>query len=180
MTIFVRINLHYNFNKYLNMREINLSTKIAVYPLEECNELEKKLIAAAKHATEKSYAPYSNFKVGAALLLENGEIITGNNQENAAYPSGLCAERVAIFYANSKYPDQKVVAIAIAAWTNNIFTDNAITPCGAFRQVLLETDNRFGSPMRILMYSEEAVYIVNSIKDLILLSFGDKQLKASK
>ena len=102
------------------MREINLSTKIAVYPLEECNELEKKLIAAAKHATEKSYAPYSNFKVGAALLLENGEIITGNNQENAAYPSGLCAERVAIFYANSKYPDQKVVAIAIAAWTNNI------------------------------------------------------------
>jgi cytidine deaminase len=162
------------------MREINLSTKIAVYPLEECNELEKKLIAAAKHATEKSYAPYSNFKVGAALLLENGEIITGNNQENAAYPSGLCAERVAIFYANSKYPDQKVVAIAIAAWTNNIFTDNAITPCGACRQALLETENRFGSPMRILMYSEEAVYIVNSIKDLLPLSFGDEQLKASK
>ena len=162
------------------MREINLSTKIAVYPLEECNELEKKLIAAAKHATEKSYAPYSNFKVGAALLLENGEIITGNNQENAAYPSGLCAERVAIFYANSKYPDQKVVAIAIAAYANNTFTKDAITPCGGCRQVLLEAENRFGTPMRILMCSEESVYVVNSIKDLLPLSFGEEQLKASE
>lgn len=162
------------------MREINLSTKIAVYPLEECSEIEKKLIAAAKHATEKSYAPYSNFKVGAALLLENGEIIAGNNQENAAYPSGLCAERVAIFYANSKYPDQKIEAIAIAAWTNNTFTKDAITPCGGCRQVLLEAENRFSTPMRILMYSEEEVYVVNSIKSLLPLSFGDEQLKASK
>ena len=117
------------------MREINLSTKITVYPLEECSEIEKKLINAAKHATEKSYAPYSNFKVGAALLLENGEIITGNNQENAAYPSGLCAERVATFYANSVYPNEKVVAIAIAAWSNGKFTDDVITPCGGCRQV---------------------------------------------
>ena len=162
------------------MREINLSTKIAVYPLEECSDSEKKLIAAAKHATEQSYAPYSNFKVGAALLLKNGEIITGNNQENAAYPSGLCAERVAIFYANSKFPNQNIVAIAIAASTKNIFTKEAITPCGGCRQVLLEAENRFGTPMRILMYSEESVYIVNSIKDLLPLSFGDEQLKASE
>ncbi len=162
------------------MREINLSTKIAVYPLDECSDLEKKLIAAAKHATEKAYTPYSNFKVGAALLLENGEIITGNNQENAAYPSGLCAERVAIFYANSIYPDQKVVAIAIAAYANNKFTKDAITPCGGCRQVLLEAENRFGTPMRILMCSEESVYVVNSIKDLLPLSFGEEQLKASK
>ena len=162
------------------MREINLSTKIAVYPLEECSDIEKKLIAAAKHATEKSYAPYSNFKVGAALLLENGEIVTGNNQENAAYPSGLCAERVAIFYANSVYPDQKIEAIAIAAWTNNTFTKDAITPCGGCRQVLLEAENRFSAPMRILMYSEEGNYVVNTIKHLLPLSFGDEQLKASK
>ncbi|HHX31214.1 MAG TPA: cytidine deaminase [Bacteroidales bacterium] len=162
------------------MREINLTTKIAVYPLEECSDLEKKLIVAAKHATEKSYAPYSNFKVGAALLLENGEIITGNNQENAAYPSGLCAERVAIFYANSVYPDQKIVAIAIAAWANNTFTKDAITPCGGCRQVLLEAESRFSSPMRILMYSDEGIYVVNSIKSLLPLSFGDEQLKASK
>lgn len=162
------------------MREINLTTKIAVYPLEECTDIEKKLVDAAKHATEKSYAPYSNFKVGAALLLENGEIVTGNNQENAAYPSGLCAERVATFYANSLYPEQKIVAIAIAAWTNNKFTKDVITPCGGCRQVLLEAENRFGSPMRILMYSEESVYVVNSIKDLLPLSFGDEKLKASK
>jgi cytidine deaminase len=162
------------------MREINLSTKIAVYPLEECSDIEKKLIAAAKHATEKSYAPYSNFKVGAALLLENGEIVTGNNQENAAYPSGLCAERVAIFYANSVYPDQKIEAIAIAAWANNTFTKDAITPCGGCRQVLLEAENRFSAPMRILMYSEEGIYVVNTIKTLLPLSFGDEQLKASK
>lgn len=162
------------------MREINLSTKIAVYPLAECSDIEKKLIAAAKHATEKSYAPYSNFKVGAALLLENGEIVTGNNQENAAYPSGLCAERVAIFYANSVYPDQKIEAIAIAAWANNTFTKDAITPCGGCRQVLLEAENRFSAPMRILMYSEEGIYVVNTIKTLLPLSFGDEQLKASK
>ena len=162
------------------MREINLSTKIAVYPLAECSDIEKKLIAAAKHATEKSYAPYSNFKVGAALLLENGEIITGNNQENAAYPSGLCAERVAVFYANSVYPDQKIEAIAIAAWANNTFTKDAITPCGGCRQVLLEAENRFSAPMRILMYSEEGIYVVNTIKTLLPLSFGDEKLKASK
>lgn len=162
------------------MREINLSTKIAVYPLAECSDIEKKLIAAAKHATEKSYAPYSNFKVGAALLLKNGEIITGNNQENAAYPSGLCAERVAVFYANSVYPDQKIEAIAIAAWANNTFTKDAITPCGGCRQVLLEAENRFSAPMRILMYSEEGIYVVNTIKTLLPLSFGDEQLKESK
>ena len=160
------------------MREINLSTKITVYPLEECSEIEKKLISAAKHATEKSYAPYSNFKVGAALLLENGEIISGNNQENAAYPSGLCAERVATFYANSVYPNDKVVAIAIAAWSNGKFTDDVITPCGGCRQVLLETENRFNSPMRVLMYGGESVYAVNSIKDLLPLHFGDVKLKA--
>lgn len=159
------------------MREINLTTKIAVYPLEECSDIEKKLIDAAKHATEKSYAPYSNFKVGCALLLENGEIITGNNQENAAYPSGLCAERVATFYANSHYPNEKVVKIAIAAWSNGKFTKDVITPCGSCRQVLLETENRFNSSMRILMYAQDCVYIVNSIKDLLPLHFGDEKLK---
>lgn len=159
------------------MREINLTTKIAVYPLEECSDIEKKLIDAAKHATEKSYAPYSNFKVGCALLLENGKIITGNNQENAAYPSGLCAERVATFYANSHYPNEKVVKIAIAAWSNGKFTKDVITPCGSCRQVLLETENRFNSSMRILMYAQDCVYIVNSIKDLLPLHFGDEKLK---
>lgn len=110
-------------------------------------------------------------------MLENGEIITGNNQENAAYPSGLCAERTVTFFANANYPDQKIKTIAIAAWSNGKFTKDPITPCGGCRQVLLETENRFKSPMRILMCSEDSVYVLNSVKDLLPLSFGDESLK---
>ncbi len=159
------------------VKEINLSTKIAVYPLEDCTETEKKLIEAAKKATEKAYAPYSGFSVGAALLLENGEIVSGNNQENAAYPSGLCAERTTVFYANANFPEEKVIAIAIAANHKGSFTEDVITPCGACRQVLLETENRFHSPMKVLMYSEKGVYVMESIRDLLPLSFGDEMLK---
>ena len=129
------------------MKEINLVTKIAVYPLAECSEIEKKLIEAAKEATKKAYAPYSGFKVGAAVLLENGEIISGNNQENAAYPSGLCAERTTVFFANATFPNQKIEALAVAAWHKDRFTNEVITPCGGCRQVLLETENRFNAPM---------------------------------
>lgn len=159
------------------MKEIKLSTKIAVYPIDECSEIEKKLIVEAKNATKNSYAPYSDFKVGAAALLANGEIVTGNNQENAAYPSGLCAERATVFYANGKYPDQKIEAIAITAWSKGHFTKDVITPCGGCRQVILESENRFNSPIRLLMCSDETVYIVDSIKDILPLSFGDEMLK---
>jgi len=160
------------------MKEINLTTKIGVYLIEECSEVEKKLIEAAKNATKNAYAPYSEFRVGAAVLLQNGKIVSGNNQENAAYPSGLCAERTTIFFSNASFPDQKIEAIAIAAYYNGRFTNDAVTPCGACRQVLLETENRFKSPIKVLMYSNEAVYTVNSIKDLLPLSFGDKLLKS--
>ncbi|ULB34397.1 MULTISPECIES: cytidine deaminase [Proteiniphilum] len=160
------------------MKEINLTTKIGVYLIEECSEVEKKLIEAAKNATKNAYAPYSEFRVGAAVLLQNGKIVSGNNQENAAYPSGLCAERTTIFFSNASFPDQKIEAIAIAAYYNGRFTNDAVTPCGACRQVLLETENRFKSPIKVLMYSNEAVYTVNSIKDLLPLSFGDRLLKS--
>lgn len=159
------------------MREIKLTTKIAVYPIAECSEMEKKLIEAAKEATKKAYAPYSGFKVGAAVLLGNGEIIAGNNQENAAYPSGLCAERVTIFFANATYPDQRIEAIAVAAYHNGGFTDDVITPCGGCRQVLLETENRFNRAIKILLYGNESVYMFKSAKDLLPFSFGDKMLK---
>lgn len=159
------------------MKEINLTTKIRVYLLDECSEIEKKLIDAAKSATKNAYAIYSEFRVGAALLLENGEIITGNNQENAAYPSGICAERTAVFFANANHPDQKAMAIAVAAYHKGRFTKDVITPCGACRQVLLEVENRYKTPMKILMYSDEGVYVVDSIKDLLPLSFGDEMLK---
>ena len=159
------------------MKEINLTTKITVYHIDECSDIEKKLIEAAKSATKNAYVPYSGFKVGAAVLLENGEIISGNNQENAAYPSGLCAERTVVFFTNATYPDQKINAIAVAAFHKGKFTKDVITPCGACRQVLLETENRFNSPMKIMMYSEEGVYVLDSIKDILPLSFGDEMLK---
>ena len=159
------------------MKEINLTTKISVYLLEECTETEKKLIEAAKQATKNAYARYSNFKVGAALLLENGEVITGNNQENAAYPSGTCAERTAVFFANANYPDQTIIAIAVAAYHNGGFTQDVVTPCGSCRQVLLEAENRYNTPVKILMYSDNKVYVANSIKSLLPLSFGDEMLK---
>lgn len=159
------------------MKEINLNTKIAVYPIEECSEIEKKLIDAAKSATKRAYAPYSHFHVGAAVLLENGEIVSGNNQENAAYPSGLCAERTTLFFANAAHPDQRIIALAIAAFYKGKFTDDAITPCGACRQVMLEAENRFGLPIKVLMYSEKSVYVSDSVKALLPLSFGDEMLK---
>lgn len=159
------------------MKEINLTTKISVYLLDECSETEKKLIDAAKRATQSAYVPYSDFRVGAAVLLENGKIISGNNQENAAYPSGLCAERTAVFFANANYPDQKITALAIAAYHKGRFTREVITPCGACRQVLLEVENRYGAPMKILMYSEEGIFVAKSIKDILPLSFGNDMLK---
>lgn len=154
-----------------------LATKITVYRLEECSDTEKKLIEAAKKATQQAYVPYSKFHVGAAVLLENGEIISGNNQENAAYPSGLCAERTTVFFVNANYPDQKITAIAIAAFYKGKFTKDVITPCGACRQVLLEVENRFETPMKVLMYSEDGIYVTESIKDLLPLSFGDTMLE---
>lgn len=159
------------------MKEINLTTKISVYPLEECSEIEKKLISDAKKATQSAYAPYSEFRVGVAILLENGQTVIGNNQENAAYPSGLCAERTAMFFANANYPDQKIEAIAIAAFHKGEFTNEVTAPCGACRQVLLEVENRFKKPFKILMYCQKGVYTVNSIRDLLPMSFGEEMLR---
>ena len=159
------------------MKEINLTTKIRVYSLGECTEIEKNLIEAAKKATFDAYAPYSCFKVGAAVLLNNGEIITGNNQENAAYPSGLCAERTAMFFANANFPHEKVLMLAIAAQNKGEFVNEVVSPCGACRQVLLETENRFGVPMKILLCGGNHVYVVDSAKDLLPLSFGEEMLK---
>ncbi|MDD3787535.1 MAG: cytidine deaminase [Petrimonas sp.] len=158
------------------MKEINLTAKISVYRLEECSEIEKKLIEAAKKATQQAYAPYSHFRVGAAVLLENGVIVSGNNQENAAFPSSLCAERTTVFFVNANHPDQKIMTIAIAAFHNGAFTKEVITPCGACRQVLLEVENRFNTPMKVMMYSEDGIYVADSIKDLLPMSFGDNML----
>ena len=153
------------------MKELEIITKVIISSYKELCPEEKELVEAAKASSQNAYAPYSKFKVGAAILLENGEIISGNNQENIAYPSGLCAERVAVFYANAKFPDTKIKTIAVAAYFQNDYT-NQISPCGSCRQVLQETENRYKSPIRILLYGRNEVYIVESAKDLMPLSFS--------
>ena len=145
---------------------------------EELSEQDRQLIESAKQATQQSYAPYSQFHVGAAVLLEDGTTITGTNQENAAYPSGLCAERTALFYASSAHPDKAIVALAIAAYTKGEFTNKPISPCGACRQVMLEIEQRHACPIRILLYGTEAVYIIEGgVRELLPLTFGASFLK---
>ena len=164
--------LHLHTNQGLNtMKEIKLEINIEARKYNELTEEDRKLVDAACTATQRSYAPYSHFSVGAAALLNNGTIVTGTNQENAAYPSGLCAERTTLFYANSQYPDQPVNTLAIAARTEKDFIETPIPPCGACRQVILETEKRYGQPIRILLYGRECIYEVKSIGDLLPLSF---------
>ena len=160
------------------MKKIKLEIEIDTCTYKELNEEDRQLIDQAKLATTRSYAPYSHFSVGAAALLENNVIVTGTNQENAAYPSGLCAERTTLFYANSQYPDQAVKTLAIAARTENGFLETPIPPCGSCRQVLMETEQRFNHPMRILLYGEKEIFIIHGTKDLLPLSFGSEFLDA--
>lgn len=135
------------------------------------------LVSRAKEMCASSYAPYSGFSVGAAVLLNNGEIISGSNQENAAYPSGTCAERCTMFYANARYPDAAPLAIAIAAKNETgLFTPTPITPCGACRQVLIETQHRYKCPIRVLLYGEKFTYCLNSVSDLLPFQFDSDAL----
>lgn len=153
------------------MKKLTLTSIIKVAQYDELTTDDRELLDAAKEMTSHSYAPYSNFHVGAAVRLGNGMIVTGSNQENAAYPSGLCAERTTLFFANSQYPDQPVKALAIAARTNGEFTDSPCPPCGACRQVIKETEDRYNQPMRILLYGKKAIYLIESIKDILPLQF---------
>lgn len=159
------------------MKDLIIESVIKVYQVDELSQADQALLLAAKEATTRSYAPYSHFAVGAALLLKDGTVVTGTNQENAAYPSGLCAERTALFYANSQYPDQPVLTLAIAARTERDFIEIPIPPCGACRQVMLETENRYRQPIRILLYGKEAIYEVKRVGDLLPLSFDASSME---
>lgn len=162
------------------MKNINISAKITICRYNELNGIEKTLVDKAKEVALKAYTPYSKFNVGAAILLDNNEIVCGNNQENAAYPSGTCAERTALFYANATYPEAAVNTIAIAAHTQGDYIDDPITPCGACRQVIVEAQNRYRSPIRLILYGEREIYIIDKITDLLPLSFGSDNLKVDK
>ena len=153
------------------MKRKKIEIDIQSFTYEELNTSDRQLIDKARKTNEHSYAPYSHFYVGAAVLLDNGEIICGSNQENAASPSGTCAERTTIFYAHSKYPDAKFEKLAIAAWQNGDFIKNPVTPCGACRQAILEYEKLGGTPIKIYLYGKDKVYVVNGVKDLLPLQF---------
>lgn len=159
------------------MKTINLNIAIRHCQLDELTDADRELIDHAMKATDNAYAEYSHFYVGAALRLANGRIVIGANQENAAFPSGLCAERTAVFSAQANFPDQSIETLALVARNDNGLIDNPVTPCGACRQVLLGVEERYGRPMRILMYGKSGVYIVGSVKDLLPLSFVDSSMK---
>ena len=153
------------------MKEKEIISKVRIYDYEELTDADRELIDKAKDATQTSYAPFSKFCVGAAARLSDGTIVTGSNQENAAFPSSLCAERTALFYANARYPEKSVEELAIAAYAHGTFLKSPIPPCGACRQVILGVEERYGRPIRILLFGEEGTYVGDSIKALLPLQF---------
>jgi len=156
------------------MNKVEIITTTYEYnSIQELNEDEQVLINKSKEAVKNAYAPYSKFNVGAAVLLENGIIITGTNQENAAYPSGLCAERVAIFYANSQYPNVAIKSIAVTAFANNKFIETPLPPCGSCRQVIVESETRFNKPIKIYLVSQTKITVIEDAKALLPLNFDE-------
>lgn len=159
------------------MKELSLSITYRLYLPNELSAADAELVEAARQATYRSYAPYSHFSVGAAVRLSDGTLLSGSNQENAAYPSGLCAERTTLFYANSRYPELAVSTLAIAArGTDGAFLAQPISPCGACRQVMLEVQNRHHQPLRILLYGTEGIYEINRVEGLLPFSFDESFL----
>lgn len=160
----------------------NITIQYQEYQAEESlAKPEQVLLKNAENALGSAYAPYSEFKVGAAVLLDNKEVVCGSNQENAAYPSGLCAERVTLFHAKSKYPDAIIEAIAITASTGNFEINHPITPCGACRQVIAEVESRQNKEIRIIMKGKTGpTYVVDGIRNLLPLMFKEENLKRSK
>ena len=132
---------------------------------------DRELITLAQEASKAAYAPYSKFNVGAAVLFEDGVIVKGANQENAAYPSGLCAERTALFYASASRPDKAMVAIAIAAGQNGQLCEMPATPCGACRQVMAQYQLKSGLPMRVLLVGAHKIWRFEKVDDLLPLIF---------
>ena len=149
-----------------------IQSKVRVCTFDELPVEDREVVDAARRATANSYAIYSHFNVGAAVRLDDGTIVCGTNQENAAYPSGLCAERTTLFWANSQYPDKSVTLLAIAARTEHGELERPIPPCGACRQVMLETEKRYNRPMKIILFGTKESYVLDDgVKALLPLSF---------
>ncbi|MBQ7462205.1 MAG: cytidine deaminase [Bacteroidaceae bacterium] len=159
------------------MKAYKIEAIVHICQMAELSEEDRELVEAAKQATNGSYAPYSKFLVGAAARLKDGTVVKGANQENAAFPSGLCAERTALFAAGAQHPQQPVVALAIAARKGRQFLPQPISPCGACRQVISGVEERYGIPIRIMLYGTEGVLVSEGISPLLPLRFADEDMR---
>ena len=159
--------------------KLSITTNLTVYKsMEDLPKDDLELLKLAKKAVKSAYAPYSQLFVGAAILLENGKISIGNNQENAAYPSGLCAERVAIFHASAKYPNVPIKKIAVSVASKTQIINEPVSPCGGCRQVISEYEMKYESPISIIMSGETGqIYVSDSIENLLPIMFNKKHLK---
>lgn len=156
------------------MKNFEIKVPVTECTFDELSAADRDLVTQAREAYTRSYAPYSHFNVGAAILLDNGTVVTGANQENVAYPSGICAERSACFYAGAEYPDAKFDTIAIAArGTDGLEVPTPIAPCGACRQALLEYEMLAGRPVRVILVSRESIYILPSVASTLPLAFTE-------
>ena len=155
------------------MKQREITIQYTEYASDELSEIQSHLMSQSVKAQESSHSPYSNFRVGAAILLESGEIVLGSNQENAAYPSGLCAERVAIYTCGSNHPSKKISAIAITASTSEFDIKDVLAPCGACRQSMLEFEFKQKSNIKVLLKGLDGQVIeFGSIKDLLPIPFN--------
>ena len=141
--------------------------------LDQLDQRDRELVEAAIDATKTSYAPYSGFNVGAAVRLDNGEIVKGSNQENAAYPSGICAERTAMFYASAAYPEAAMTALAIAASQEGILCANPVSPCGACRQVMAQYQLKGKRNLEIILVGADKIWKFRKVDDLLPLIFDN-------
>ncbi len=156
------------------MKDISVTIPIREYGYDELTAEDRLLVDKAREASRRAYAPYSHFSVGAAILLDNGAIITGSNQENAAFPSGLCAERTTAFYAHSAHPESRFRAVAIAAnGTDGNEIADPVAPCGACRQVLLEYEKLAGDDVRVILVGRDKIYILPSVRSTLPLAFSE-------
>lgn len=156
------------------MRKIDITVPVTEYSYDELSHDDRHLVDLAREATFRSYVPYSHFHVGAAIRLDNGEIVCGSNQENVAYPSGTCAERSACYYAGARYPEARFVKIAIAArGTDGEYTDEPCAPCGACRQALLEYELIAKHPVPVILCGKDRFYVLPSVAATLPLAFTE-------
>lgn len=177
LTIFKGVTKLQQLNPVI-VKKIDVCSKFTEYDsAEQLEEQDRQLLNAAREAREKAYAPYSNFSVGAAVLLENGVIVTGNNQENAAYPSGMCAERVATWSALSNYPGEKILKVFITARSENREVNRPVSPCGSCRQALAEYEIRQDRPIEIYFTGNSgSILKATSVRDLLPYMFDNTLL----